>query len=177
MIEAGTTRERKLGQGSTEKLAIFTAMLGMRFVTVDMDPVNSKNARQRLRYLNPRAEVINQKAEDFFAAFPDAIDFAYLDAFDIDHGMHSPERRDRYHANLGSEINDESCWQMHKACAESVAAKMPIDGIVVIDDTSITADGNYTGKGRLAVPYLLARGFELVKIDRPSAIALRRLKA
>jgi hypothetical protein len=173
LMEIGTTRERMAGQGSTEKLAIFTAFLGMSFVTIDMDPKNTKQAAVALRYLNPDAKAVTARGENFLNAEEGALDFVYLDAFDYNHGKHSQHRQDRYRELLQTDINDEACWKMHEACAQAIKAKMRVGGIVVIDDTWTDADGIYLGKGKLAVPLLLDSGFEVIAKTRMT-IALRR---
>jgi len=174
LIEIGTTRERDPIQKSTEKLAIFTAMTGMRFITVDVDPLNTEHAEKTLRYLNPVAQATTAKGEDYLALHPGSLDFIYLDAFDFDHGNHSEQRQERYKALLRTEINDLACWRMHEACAEIIVARMRQGGIVVLDDTWADVDGGYAGKGKLAIPLLLERGFEIVAKNR-TAIALKRL--
>jgi len=173
LMEIGTTRERRAGQGSTEKLAIFTAFLGMSFVTVDMDPNNTRHAAAILNYLNPDAKAVTARGENYLKLEECAPDFVYLDAFDYDHGKHSEARQERYRNFLQTDINDEDCWKMHEACAQAIKAKMPVGGIVVIDDTWTDADGMYLGKGKLAVPLLLDSGFEVIAKTRMT-IALRR---
>lgn len=175
LIEIGTTRERDPGQSSTEKLAIFTAMTGMRFVTVDMDPLNTERGKRVLRYLNPAAQAITEKGEDYLAAHAGPLEYVYLDAFDFDHDKHSQERQARYREILHTKISDEACWQMHKQCAEAIIARMPNGGIVTVDDTWTDAEGNYAGKGKLALPLLLENGFEIVARTR-MAIALKRIQ-
>jgi hypothetical protein len=173
LIEIGTTRERSLGQGSTEKLAIFTALLGMQFITVDVDPINTKRAEKTLRYLNPAAKAVTERGENYLKLHQEPLDFVYLDAFDFDHGKHSQTRQDRYRQLLQTEINDEACWTMHEACARAIIARMREGGIVVLDDTWTDANGEYTGKGKLAVPLLVANGFEIITKTRMT-VALRR---
>jgi len=173
LVEIGTTRERLAGQGSTEKLAIFTAFLGMKFVTVDIDPINTKRIAGALRYLNPDAKAITARGENFLKFDENALDFVYLDAFDYDHGKHSQQRQDRYRELLQTDINDEACWKMHEACARAITMKMRIGGIVVIDDTWKDADGAYLGKGKLALPLLLGCGFAIIAKTQMT-IALRR---
>ncbi|HVU21437.1 MAG TPA: hypothetical protein VHE09_11960 [Rhizomicrobium sp.] len=176
LIEIGTTRERTLAQGSTEKLAIFTSLLGMRFVSVDVDPLNSKRASKILRYLNPEAKAVTARGENYLERENGPFDFIYLDAFDCDHGKHSQKRQDRYRELLQTDINDEACWKMHEACAQAINAKMRVGGIVVLDDTWMDADGQYAGKGKLALPLLLANGFEIIAKTRMT-VALRRKAA
>ena len=62
LIEIGSTRERDPRQGSTEKLAIFTGMMDMRFVTVDVDPINTQRARRVIDLLNPGAKAVTKRA-------------------------------------------------------------------------------------------------------------------
>jgi hypothetical protein len=173
LVEIGTTRERIAGQGSTEKLAIFATLTEMQFVTVDIDPKNSKRAQQSMRYLNSAAKAVTARGENYLSLFSGALDFVYLDAFDFDHGKHSQQRQDRYRELLQTDINDEACWKMHEACARAIKAKMRVGGIVVIDDTWTGVDGTYAGKGKLAVPLLLDSGFEIIAKTRMT-VALRR---
>ncbi|MEP2742515.1 MAG: FkbM family methyltransferase [Bauldia litoralis] len=172
LVEVGTTRERVDGQGSTQKLAVFTAMLGMRFVSVDMDPENTESADPVVKLLNPAAVVVTAKGEDYLAAMDAPIDYVYLDAFDFDHKGHSARRRERYKRNLGVDIVDEACWLMHLQCAYAIAEKMAKGGIVTIDDTWTDTEGEFAGKGKLAVPFLLTKGFEIV--SRTASVTLRR---
>jgi FkbM family methyltransferase len=173
IIEIGSTRERDAAQGSTEKLAIFTTMTGMRFVTVDMDPLNTKHAERVLRYLNPAAQAVTAKGEDYLAIHAGPLDIVYLDAFDFCHDNHSKERKERYDTILHTDINDEECWRMHLSCAETIVARMPEGGIVALDDTWTDSSGNYAGKGKLAMPFLLDHGFEIIARTRRT-VALRR---
>ncbi len=173
LIEVGSTRERTPDQGSTEKLAIFSAFTGMRFITIDMDPQNTDRVKHVVRHLNPEAEAVNARGELFLAEWEEPLDYVYLDAFDFHHDEHSPERQESYRKYLGTEINDEECWQMHQACAAAIVTKMPAGGIVVIDDTWQDDQGAYGGKGKLAVPLLLASGFEEIA-GTSEAVALRR---
>lgn len=176
LIEIGTTRERDPAQGSTEKFAIFTALTGMRLVSVDMDPKNIDHAKRILRFLNPVALAVAEKGEDFLAAWSGPVDFVYLDAFDFEHGKHSSERRERYKDILKTDINDEACWRMHAQCAEILIERMAKGGLVVLDDTWTDAEGAYAGKGKLAVPLLLESGFEIVA-RTSRTIALKRTDA
>ena len=105
-------------QGSTEKLAIFSGMMDMRFVTVDVDPINTQRARRVIDLLNPGAKAITERGENYLATGTDSLDFIYLDAFDFNHDKHSAERRARYREVLNTEIQDEACWQMHQLCAK-----------------------------------------------------------
>ena len=62
---------------------------------------------------------------------------------------------------------------MHRLCAEAIIDKMPQGGMVVIDDTWTDEAGDFDGKGKLAVPLLLASGFTVVG-QAPETVALKR---
>jgi hypothetical protein len=171
LIEIGSTREKLPGQGSTVVLGRLAADLGLPFITVDMDPANTEQARLDLGEV-PGARAVTAKGEAFLASFDEPILAAYLDAFDIQHGKHSQYRVDRYLQYLNTEITDDGAAAMHAACARALLKRIVPGGLVVIDDTWQDGDG-YVGKGRDAVPLLLAGGFRIVNRTK-SAIALER---
>ena len=173
IIEIGSTRERLNSQKSTEKLAVFTALTDMNFITVDMDPENTRHIRSILPKLNARSKAITQKGEDFLAEYNGSLDFIYLDAYDFFHENHSDKRRESYRTILNSDINDSDCWEMHRKCAEAIISKMPIGGIVVIDDTWLDVSNKYDGKGKFAAPLLLENGFIMIA-KLKMAVALKR---
>ena len=175
IVEVGTTRERSFNQRSTERLGLFSALLGMSFVSVDMDPHNTQNARRGLRLVHPGATAVTAKGEDYLHDQSHAQDIVYLDAFDFDHGKHSDVRKQRYREFLDTDITDAACWEMHKICAEALVKYMPEGGIVAIDDTWTDEAGAYDGKGKLAVPLLLKNGFEIVG-QTPNAVALTKTR-
>lgn len=149
--------------------------MGMRFVTVDIDPINTGRASRVIRHLNPQARAVTRRGEDFLAEGTEPLDYVYLDAFDFEHGQHSDMRQERYRKLLGTEIRDDESWRMHQLCAAAILSHMGTGGIVVIDDTWTDEDGALAGKGKLAVPLLLAGGFVVIARTK-GAIALRRTK-
>jgi glycosyltransferase involved in cell wall biosynthesis len=173
LIEIGTTRENVPAQASTQKLGVFSALTGLRFITVDMDPANTTAARSILRYINPGAQALTHKGETYLRQHPAPLEYVYLDAFDFDHGKHSDERQASYRKYLGTDINDVACWKMHEDCADTIIARMVKGGIVVLDDTWTDEEGRYAGKGKLAAPLLLENGFRLIARTRKT-LALRR---
>lgn len=170
LVEIGTTREKLPGQGSTVLLAELAARLQLPFITVDMDPANTEQARVDLAAL-PNARAVTARGEDYLRSFREPIVAAYLDAFDIQHGKHSEYRIERYRRYLGVEITNERASAMHLECARALVKRLVPGGLVVIDDTSPDGEG-YVGKGKAAVPALLDRGFRIVA-QAPTAIALR----
>lgn len=173
LVEVGTTREHVRNQGSTSQLAMLCKELNLQFVTVDMDPFNTERAQAYFDENNLPFEAVNAKGEDYLAAFKGKIHYAFLDAYDFDHGKHSERRQSRYEEFLGSRIEEEQCHKMHLDCAVSLVDKLAAKGLICIDDTWQDEDGNWTAKGTLAVPYLLENGFEIVDA-RNRAVLLRR---
>ncbi len=172
VVEIGATREKLEGQGSTEKIAALCQRRGLSFVSVDMDPDNVAQAARDLARYGPACRAVRARGEDYLAHANDEIAALYLDAFDIDHDGHSEKRRRAYADHLGVEIGDDACHHMHLDAAAAALRKLTPRCLVVVDDTWRTTDG-FTGKGALAVPYLLARGFVVV-LAECNAIALAR---
>lgn len=172
LLEVGTTRERLDGQGSTIELANAAQRMNLQFVTIDMDPANSEQARLEMANL-PNATAVTAKGEDYLATFRGPVVAAYLDAFDIDHGQHSEYRKNRYREFLGTEITNDASQQMHHACAEALVPNVVDGGLIVFDDTFREGD-QFGGKGASAVPMLLGRGFRIAG-HTPTAIALEKV--
>jgi len=173
MIEIGTTREDIYGQGSTKKLAAYCKSVGIHFITVDMDPHNSREAAQFFQTLDAGFEAVTQKGEDYLRDFAGTLDFVFLDAYDFDHGQHSELRQSRYRQFLGGPIEDRECHQMHLECAQSVSEKLSPFGLVCVDDTWLV-EGQWCAKGTLAMPYLLGHGFEIAEARNRAALLRRK---
>jgi hypothetical protein len=169
LIEIGSTREEMPGQGSTKKLAEFCHKEGLHFITVDMDPGNTKLAMNDLVRINESFEAVNQKGEEFLDEYSGPIDFVFLDAYDYNHGKHSEEREGRYEKYLGARISDEACHLMHLECARAVRRKIPLYGAICFDDTWFS-EGKWRGKGALAVGYLLDKNFCVTVTGNRSAL-------
>lgn len=172
MVEVGTTRENVPGQGSTRKLAEFCHQETIGFVTVDMDPHNTHVARRMFERLSMNFQAVAMKGEDYFRARQEQVDFAFLDAYDFDHGQHSDLRQSRYVKYLGSRIDEEACHRMHLDCAQSLSRLLSPQGVICVDDTWLE-DGHWKAKGTLAIPFLLEHGFEIIDARNRAAL-LRR---
>lgn len=175
LIEIGTTRETVPGQGSTEKLADRCAELGIDFVTVDMDPRNSTQARRMFKRKGYAFRAVTSKGEDFLAQWTGPIDYCFLDAYDFDHGQHSELRQGRYESFLGERIDDAACHKMHYDCAISLIQKLAPDGVICFDDTWTDAEEKWTAKGETAMPLLLENGFTVVDSRNRAALLARAL--
>ncbi|SLN72214.1 hypothetical protein LOS8367_03683 [Limimaricola soesokkakensis] len=176
LLEVGTTRERTPGQGSTMKLAKFCQAHNMHFVTVDMDPDNSLEARKSFDAEAMSFEAVTDRGESYLSNWNGRLDYVFLDAYDFDHGKHSELRQGRYEKFLGSRIDESECHEMHLKCAIALVDCLSPDGLICIDDTWRDAAGNWTAKGTLAVPYLLDNGFQIIR-EAQNAILLSRHKA
>jgi tetratricopeptide (TPR) repeat protein len=174
LIEIGTTREIVPGQGSTRLLAELCKSVKIHFITVDMDPNNSQLANAMFAQMGVPFEAITMKGEDYLQSYPGKFDFIFLDAYDFDHGKHSVLRQSRYFKYLGRHIDEEQCHQMHLDCAKSVLDKLTHNGVVCIDDTWQDKEGNWTAKGKLAIPFLLENGLCLIEA-RNRAVLLKRI--
>lgn len=172
LVEIGTTRENVEGQGSTRLIADFCKKHEVHFITVDMDPHNTRMAAEMFARLQMPFEAVNMKGEDFLRSYAGQLDFVFLDAYDFDHGKHSELRQSRYMKFLGGKINDEDCHRMHLDCAQSIFAKLAPNGIVCFDDTWL-ADDRWTAKGVLAMPYLLQNGFSVIEAGNRAALLVR----
>lgn len=172
LIEIGTTREDVPGQGSTRKLAEYCLKHSMHFITVDMDPHNSRMATETFAKLGASFEAVTMKGEDYLRDRDGPIDLVFLDAYDYDHGMHSTLRQSRYERFLGARIDEQACHQMHLDCAQSLVGKLWKHGVVCVDDTWNIGEG-WTAKGTLAVPYLIEHGFGLLD-ERNKAVLMAR---
>ena len=173
LIEIGTTRENVPGQGSTRKIAEFCNRNGMDFITVDMDPHNTRMATEMFSRLGFNCQAVTVKGEDYLRSCPGGFDFIFLDAYDFDHGGHSMLRQSRYEKFLGSPIDDAACHQMHLDCAQSVKTKLAENGIVCVDDTWLE-NGSWTAKGTLAMPYLIDKGFVVLEARNRAALLARK---
>ncbi|WP_156113467.1 hypothetical protein [Paracoccus sanguinis] len=175
MIEIGTTREAVPGQGSTRQLAFLCADLDIDFITVDMDPANSRRAARMFKRLALPFRSVTAKGEDYLSAFEGLIDYVFVDAYDFDHGQHSELRQSRYTQFLGGRISDSECHQMHLQCARTLVTKLAPDGLICFDDTWTDEAGAWMAKGTTAMPFLLSNGFTIVEAKNRAAL-LRRQK-
>ncbi|TKA84321.1 hypothetical protein [Sulfitobacter sp. 15WGC] len=175
LVEIGTTRELVPGQGSTQKLAQFCFQNGLDFLTVDMDPRNTRNAARMFFHQGLPFKAVCAKGEDFLKKYDGVIDYIFLDAYDFDHGNHSEVRQDRYVKFLGSRIDEIACHEMHLLCAKELKEKLAPDGLICFDDTWVSNEGTWTAKGTLAMPYLLENGFAVIS-EKNNAALLRRAR-
>jgi len=172
LVEIGSTREDIQGQGSTKEFAEFTKRHGIKFISVDMDELQTKKAQDAFKNIGGECLAINAKGEDFIRTYPGDISAIYLDAFDYDHGNHSQERKERYSQILNLSITNANSAQMHLECAKSIVDRGEVE-IIAIDDTWRNM-GMYLGKGAKAVPFLLSNSYSIVSKSN-MALILKRI--
>lgn len=174
LIEIGTTREDLPGQGSTLKLAEYCQRNQLHFITVDMDPHNTRMALATFQRLGALGfEAVTMKGEDYLRQRQGDVDLVFLDAYDFDHGKHSELRQSRYEKYLGARIDEQACHRMHLDCAETLVSKLWQHGVVCMDDTWLES-GSWTAKGTLAMPFLLGKGFKVVEARNRAALLVRQ---
>ena len=161
LVEIGTTRENLPGQNSTQILANFSRKNKMKFITVDMDPLNSENAARFFEEISSDAIAVNAKGEDFVLNFNEKIFALYLDAFDIQEGQHSVFRISRYSEFLEQEITNEGSAKMHLDLCIALFENGNNPTYIAIDDTWLE-NGIWQGKGATTLPYLLEQNYLIV---------------
>jgi hypothetical protein len=180
MLEVGTTREALANQDSTRILSQLCHDRGWKFITCDMDPVNSERARDLFNELGFDAEAVTAKGEDYIASKRRAFDVVYLDAYDFEHGQHSETRQQRYEEFLGERINQEACEVMHLKAMQGLNRAARGHCLVVIDDTWLVSDAKgevrWVGKGPQAIPWAEANGWDLTDVSFDNrAVVLERV--
>lgn len=159
ILEIGSER----GEGSTAYLAKLAKNRKVPFYSIDPDP----QAAERVADL--KVEFICGTAEDVLADWDGpAPRFVWADGADWPfswHGEGAP-----YHDELvrlrelykqwGAEVSEDASAASHGVIAIALRHLMSPSGLVVFDDTWRHPDG-WKGKGRMAVPFLLTKRFEV----------------
>ena len=171
-LEIGSSRENIHNQGSSLILAEFFSKNNIYFLTIDADITNTNKLRKfakENKFFNAECH----KGEEFSKNFFREINFLYLDAFDIYVENHSKERMDFYNNVLGKEISNKNSAEMHFTVIKNLEKNFSKNCIIVFDDTFEKKRNEYTGKGELAVPYLLKNNFQIISKNNNS-IALKK---
>ncbi|MCZ6870890.1 MAG: hypothetical protein O7G84_15415 [Gammaproteobacteria bacterium] len=167
IVEVGSMRQRlshPLGQVhpccNDGHSSILLAQTGREFHSVDIDPNCTAIVEETLRSfgLHESASAHTQDGISFLSQFDGVIDLLFLDAWDIDTPGYAEKHLEAYRA------------------AED---KLATRHLLLIDDTDVDyidgrlqfVDVAVAGKGRLLVPELLDRGYELVRTGRQTLLA------
>ena len=154
-VEVGTERKH----GSTTWLAEYLIGKTDKFFSIDADPLVGSRFKN-----NKNVTVVGAKAEEWLSNMAEdtKISFAYMDGYDIEVKDHWPRWEDSYRG-FGYEdgYTVKMCTMSHLLQSIEIS-KRAVKGCVVIFDDTILYWCMSTGKGALAVPYLISQGFEVV---------------
>jgi predicted GNAT superfamily acetyltransferase len=155
MVEIGSENKH----GSSTFLYNYANKKGLKFFTIDCDPVINSKAKSICG-----DNAILGKGEDVVSQM-NAICFAYIDCFDY-HGDEAADVPERYHALYGSygykECSGAESVRVHLEIARLIEERTADKCLIVVDDTNYHPH-SVIGKGAFAVPYLIGRGFNVVE--------------
>lgn len=160
MIETGTIRGdsdvSRFGDGwGTMNLKYYADLTNSKLWSVDIDK-NALDIANRVVPSDHLLTYVHKDSIEFLKEFPREIDFFLSDSYDY---CGDAENVRRCHEHCLNEI-------------KTVIPKLSENGIILIDDVF---DISFNGKGKLAIPFLLDNGFELVHCFDSQAL-LRRKK-
>ncbi|MES2121714.1 MAG: class I SAM-dependent methyltransferase [Chlamydiota bacterium] len=144
LVETGTARlgcKNCRGDGcSTIIFGHFAKDHQMEFYSVDISPEAIASSRSAVAPINPDAKLVVDDSIAFLKNFNQPIDFLYLDSYDF-------------------EVNDPLPSQLHHLYEIQAAYPCLHEGsTVMIDDCDLP----HGGKGKLAIAWLLERGWKIL---------------
>lgn len=172
-IEIGSQR----GTGSTHRLSRFASQNNMHFITVDADENNAKGAAEIVASVDKRFEAHHQLGEVFLKNYPKKnIGICYLDAFDLITDWPHKESTIESYKKRNAEFSNEAAYKMHLDAAMAVWDKVVPGGFICFDDAWKDNQGNWQGKGKTAIPYLLSQGYVINYYKKNSVLLQRTAK-
>ena len=171
IMEVGCSREIIEGQNSTVQLLALAKELNLPFAGIDLDRTNIEALERDYKEFD--ATWITGKGEEELQTWDKPIAAIYLDAYDFWHANHSQLREKSYLENYGSGINDDDCHTMHLEAARHCSKLIPQGGLIGLDDTWLE-NGQWAGKGALALPWLLDEGWQLLSCANRSTVLLKQ---
>lgn len=142
IVETGTLRDPQAWAGdgcSTLIFGLFVSHHGGQLHSIDSNMRSVEIANAACRHW-PRVQIHHGDSIEWLRRFNGEIVALYLDSSDTDVPGHA-----------------EHCLEEAKAAEPKIAP----DGMMIIDDT-ISLGGRLLGKGSLAVPWLMSRGWRVV---------------
>lgn len=172
LIEVGSER----GSGSTFQLANWAKRNHFGFISVDADANNSSGASEIVKKINPSFEAHHRLGEEFLGDYPhNNIGVLYLDAFDlVTDWPHIQSTVDSY-AKRNAEFTNEAAYKMHYDATINSYKKVVPGGFICFDDVWLDEQGNWQGKGKTAIPFLIDNGFKVV-FYRPNSLLMQRIE-
>lgn len=166
IVEVGSVR----GEGSTPFFLGLTFNSDkFKFYTVDPNHWLINGLKRFEKY--PNFKAVNDFGEKYlnedFENENIKISFAYLDGFDIirENQEDEPfikEQIRQYKEWWGVDMTNENSHQSHLLAAQGVVKNSSDKCLILIDDTWLNTKGEYEGKGKLCVPYLLDLGWKML---------------
>jgi len=168
-LEVGSSRDA----GSTTELAHVARNLKMKFITVDPDSTVFTKSLKIVKAIDKSFSAFKELGEEFIAKYEGKFAIVYLDAFDnIREDWPHKESTIESYKKRNVELTNENSWKMHLDAAKGLIGKMIDDGYICFDDTEFK-DGKWEGKGKLAVPFLLDNGYEIICKDGGNCLILQ----
>jgi len=164
VLEIGMER----GEGSTTFFNGFCKKNNLEFYSVDFDP----NLRCSIRHLDWVIPV-STTGEDFllneFKEENKKIFFAYLDNFDyifehIRRHQQIIDQQNRYREHgLDMDENNHNSHKAHLLQTVLIDVDFAAESCFFLFDDTWRQDEKWFGKGALAVPYLLSKGYQIIE--------------
>ena len=159
IVEVGCAREMIEGQTSSMQLLALAKRLKLSFTGIDLDHKNIESLELDPNEFN--ATWIMGKGEEALKNFNKPIVAIYLNAYDVWNTNYSEQRPNLYNGSDGSGINDADCQKMHLEAARQCSSHILPGGLIGLGDTWLR-NGEWEGRGKLAIPWLLDRGWHLL---------------
>ncbi|MCX7744166.1 MAG: hypothetical protein N2167_06330 [Flavobacteriales bacterium] len=170
IIEIGSQR----GTGSTHRLCRFASQNNMHFITVDADENNAKGAAEIIAAVDNHFEAHHQLGEIFLRNYSKKnIGICYLDAFDLITDWPHKESTIESYKKRNAEFTNEAAYKMHLDAAQEVWDKVVPGGFICFDDAWKDNQGNWQGKGKTAIPFLLSHGY-VINYYKKNSVLLQR---
>ena len=151
----------------SEQTALLSDLCPTRLYSVDIDP---QRIDRNINYYRDRTniEFVCQDGCEFLQQHQGRFSLVFLDNFDWDSSHLKPFEDKRAHVQqqivrytqLGMNMNNLQSQAVHLTQCMAVLPLMTERSVIIIDDTYLTHDGVYAGKGGACVPYLLTQGWQ-----------------
>jgi hypothetical protein len=164
VLEIGMER----GEGSTAFFNDFCKARNLKFYSVDFDP-NPRYAVRDLSWVIPVSSTGESFLLNQFKKENEKIFFAYLDNFDyiFPHIKGHPQiidQQNRYKEyGLDMDDNNHNSHRAHLLQAVLIDVDFAAESCFFLFDDTWRANEQWNGKGALAVPYLLSKGYQIIE--------------
>jgi hypothetical protein len=164
VLEIGMER----GEGSTRFFNDFCKAHNLKFYSVDFDPT-PRSSIQNLDWVIPVTTTGEKFLLEYFKAKNKKVFFAYLDNFDyifphIKGHQQIINQQNRYQEfGLDMDDNNHNSHRAHLLQAVLIDVDFAAESCFFLFDDTWRANEQWHGKGALAVPYLLSKGYQIIE--------------